>query len=378
MRSRVGWTSLFLARTVSAAAASLLLLTAPSPAAPQSLLERPPNLAGTWVGESGTLHFHFLHRFDAGDEPTRNVTNTPTFLLSASLPQRTMVGARYATNSLVRVGFPNEWEFFGRWLPLSQAGGAPLDASLHLAWNQAAESVDGEVTLARDFGRVRVLGLGRVLGNAFHRDETRYALGGGAAIRLHEWVALTGDVVQLTDASDAERYAWSGGLALRIPYTPHTLNLQVSNANTTTLHGSVRQAFENRWGFEFTVPFTPSRYFGGGGAAAEGDTEAGAAVAAEVTMTNRLTFEPATIRIRAGQTVRWRNTSDIVHTVTADPSMAQSAESVRLPDGARPFDSGNLAPGAAFTYTFETAGEYRYFCLPHELAGMIGTVIVEP
>jgi plastocyanin len=35
-----------------------------------------------------------------------------------------------------------------------------------------------------------------------------------------------------------------------------------------------------------------------------------------------------------------------------------------------------MAPGAVFEHTFRVAGTYRYICVPHELAGMIGTVIV--
>jgi plastocyanin len=32
--------------------------------------------------------------------------------------------------------------------------------------------------------------------------------------------------------------------------------------------------------------------------------------------------------------------------------------------------------GDDFTHTFETVGEYAYFCIPHERAGMVGTVVV--
>jgi plastocyanin len=52
-------------------------------------------------------------------------------------------------------------------------------------------------------------------------------------------------------------------------------------------------------------------------------------------------------------------------------------ESMRLPDGATPFHSGDLEPEETFEYTFETPGRYRYFCVPHE-AAMRATVIVEP
>lgn len=96
-----------------------------------------------------------------------------------------------------------------------------------------------------------------------------------------------------------------------------------------------------------------------------------------VTMSNRLVYEPADLDIRVGQTVLWRNTSQIAHTVTADPERAAKEESVRLPEGAEPFDSGDMAPGAEFAHTFTVAGAYTYFCVPHELAGMVGRVLVK-
>ena len=56
---------------------------------------------------------------------------------------------------------------------------------------------------------------------------------------------------------------------------------------------------------------------------------------------------------------------------------ATMENSVRLPEGAAPFHSGDLEPEEAFEYTFEVPGRYRYFCVPHE-AAMRGTVIVAP
>jgi plastocyanin len=66
-----------------------------------------------------------------------------------------------------------------------------------------------------------------------------------------------------------------------------------------------------------------------------------------------------------------------MHTVTADPDEAFKNNSVKLPDGASTFDSGHLDPEETFEYTFEVAGTYRYFCVPHEAVGMRGAVIVE-
>ncbi|MFQ5704391.1 MAG: plastocyanin/azurin family copper-binding protein [Gemmatimonadales bacterium] len=97
---------------------------------------------------------------------------------------------------------------------------------------------------------------------------------------------------------------------------------------------------------------------------------------AVVEMTNDLRFTPDTVRIALGGSVEWRNTSDLVHTVTADPKKAIEPEHVQLPSGVAAFDSGNLGPGARFTRAFDVLGTYRYFCVPHEVAGMVGTVIV--
>lgn len=350
----------------------------PAAARAQSLLERPPNLGGTWAGEAGTLYFHFMHRFEATDPPARKVLNSPTFLLAGALPHDVLLGARYATNSLVRTGYPNEWEFFGRWRMLAEERGAPFDAAVHGGWNHAARSVDGELTLARRLGPVRLLGAGRVLSDAYHAGETRFAAGGGASLQVHEWVALAADATTLLDRADDEDVVWSAGLQLRIPYSPHTLSLHASNANTTTLQGTARGIGRVLYGFEFTVPFTPARYFGRRAPAASAAASSSMpAPAVEIEMTNRLLFSPDTVRIRAGETVLWRNTSALPHTVTADPTKVARAGNVILPAGAAPFDSGMMDAGDTFSHTFTVPGTYRYVCVPHELANMIGVVIVE-
>jgi len=100
--------------------------------------------------------------------------------------------------------------------------------------------------------------------------------------------------------------------------------------------------------------------------------------AAEVGMTNTMKYTPDTVRVEVGQTVRWKNTSVVMHTVTADPDEAINDESVTLPEEASTFDSGELDPEETFEYTFDVAGTYRYFCIPHEATKMYGTVIVEP
>jgi plastocyanin len=87
-------------------------------------------------------------------------------------------------------------------------------------------------------------------------------------------------------------------------------------------------------------------------------------------------FGPATVRVRPGDTVEWRNKSPFSHSVNADP--ARFPDDVAIPAGAAPFDSGRLPAGQIFRHTFTTPGTYKYVCLPHVDVGMAGTVIVDP
>jgi plastocyanin len=80
--------------------------------------------------------------------------------------------------------------------------------------------------------------------------------------------------------------------------------------------------------------------------------------APEVGMAGRA-FSPATVEIQVGDTVTWTNDDDTEHTVTASDGL---------------FDSGELAEGATFSFTFETAGEFSYFCAFHP--DMQGRVVV--
>ncbi|NNF65700.1 MAG: multicopper oxidase domain-containing protein [Acidimicrobiia bacterium] len=66
------------------------------------------------------------------------------------------------------------------------------------------------------------------------------------------------------------------------------------------------------------------------------------------------------LRIAVGTTVTWINNDEQIHTVTDV-------------DGA--FDSGFFATGESWSYTFDTVGEFEYFCIPHPW--MRAKVIVE-
>ena len=98
---------------------------------------------------------------------------------------------------------------------------------------------------------------------------------------------------------------------------------------------------------------------------------------ATVTMTDGQQFDPPRVTVPAGTNVLWRNASAVQHTVTVDPTRAQTASSVQLPAGAESFASESLSQGQTFARPLTVAGEYRYVCRIHEGSGMVGIVTVE-
>ena len=67
-------------------------------------------------------------------------------------------------------------------------------------------------------------------------------------------------------------------------------------------------------------------------------------------------YLPASLSISVGDTVEWDNVDTAAHTVTAG-SPADG------PSGA--FDSSLLMAGASYSFTFDAAGSYDYFCMVH-------------
>jgi len=352
-----------------------ILVMAAVPAEAQSLLERSPNLSGEWIAPHGTVQFNFLHRFVRSDAPVRKITNFPTFVIGVGLPEHTQVGFLYSTNSTLSPGYPNEWEFYGRWLPVSQDRGAPIDLGGQVGYNLAAKGLDGEISIARWAGPVRLIGVTRVLDDPSSGGNPDVALGGGLVLRLQRYIAIAGDLVTLThrDSALGEKPAWSAGVHVAIPGTPHTLSIQATNTNTATLEGASRGTTQRRYGFEFTIPFTLARYLGrwqpppppapaAAKPAAPGDTAAvgtGPTVKASI---KSIAFQPNRIEITAGTTVAWTNNDAVEHTVTAVD---------------RSFDSGNMepGPGAIWRHTFTKPGTYQFFCVVHPF--MKGVVIVK-
>ncbi|SDM91632.1 Copper binding protein, plastocyanin/azurin family [Halogranum gelatinilyticum] len=84
-------------------------------------------------------------------------------------------------------------------------------------------------------------------------------------------------------------------------------------------------------------------------------------------------FEPTGLAIDVGDTVRF-NLASPHHNVNAHhPAFGYTQ---RVPDGVPPFSSPILSAGEYWLYTFETEGVHNIMCAPHELFGMVGTIVV--
>jgi plastocyanin len=114
-----------------------------------------------------------------------------------------------------------------------------------------------------------------------------------------------------------------------------------------------------------------------GATPATGAAGGAAATSATINLTADNKYDPASVTIAKGGTVTWNNGSTIQHSSTFDPSKAVNKADASLPSGVAPWDSGLIDPGKTATHTFTDAGTYKYFCVPHETLGMVGTIIVQ-
>lgn len=71
-------------------------------------------------------------------------------------------------------------------------------------------------------------------------------------------------------------------------------------------------------------------------------------------------FKPKTITIAKGTKVKWTNGGSVSHTTTSNKGL---------------WDSGALAPGAAFTRVFKKVGTFMYRCTIHP-SSMRGKILV--
>lgn len=70
-------------------------------------------------------------------------------------------------------------------------------------------------------------------------------------------------------------------------------------------------------------------------------------------------FSPANITVKKGSTVTWTNKDSTAHTVTED-------------DGHDGPNSGTLASGKDYSFTYNTVGTFKYRCALHpDMTGMV-------
>jgi plastocyanin len=75
---------------------------------------------------------------------------------------------------------------------------------------------------------------------------------------------------------------------------------------------------------------------------------------------NTAAFVPNPATVVAGGVLTWSNTDSTTHDMVSDTGL---------------WDSGRMAPGTRFDFTFPSRGSFPYHCSIH--AGMVGTVIVQ-
>jgi plastocyanin len=99
-------------------------------------------------------------------------------------------------------------------------------------------------------------------------------------------------------------------------------------------------------------------------------------IAAVVEMQGR-EFVPPKLTVHVGDTVQWKNASASPHTVSSNAEKAVSPQHASVPQGAEVMDSGQMAAGATYNYTFKVPGTDKYMCEYHEQEGMVGEVDVQ-
>ncbi|PCR90363.1 DUF5059 domain-containing protein [Natrinema ejinorense] len=97
-------------------------------------------------------------------------------------------------------------------------------------------------------------------------------------------------------------------------------------------------------------------------------------------------FEPAELTVEQGETVAWTHASGEPHSVSAyedgipsDATYWASGGFESETDAREGWENGQgaVTSGESYVHTFETTGKHEYVCIPHEAAGMVGTIVVE-
>jgi plastocyanin len=115
----------------------------------------------------------------------------------------------------------------------------------------------------------------------------------------------------------------------------------------------------NAWSFVKTLAAAAVFAAAAPGLAAADGSPAQASPAATVD-TKNYAYSPDPVTVHAGDTVLFKNSDSVAHTVTASDQS---------------FDSDKMDHGATWSHVFAKAGTYTYFCAYHTY--MRGTIVVK-
>jgi plastocyanin len=97
------------------------------------------------------------------------------------------------------------------------------------------------------------------------------------------------------------------------------------------------------------------------------DTSADVATASRSVAIDTFMFAPKTLHVKVGDTVKWTNKDDILHTVTSGTREYEAGDSghVTATHKSGAFDMQLDGKGATAKHTFTEAGTFHYFCDRH-------------
>jgi plastocyanin len=326
----------------------------PRSLASQSYLERTPHVDGGWVGLPGMLYMDDWALFRTTAPRDDGLLAMPVYRALLSLPGGILTGGTLAANA--RPDGSDVLELFARW------GGPPSQEEdrwafgLAAGYSRPAGSLDGELSVWKALGPLRVLAAARGYSDLDGRGA-RAAVLGGIVVPVAPGrvpVALAGDLGQVVGGSDGFGPLWSVGLHAGLSFTPFTVAFQASNARDPGFQGSAVEAGRLHFGVAVMSPIPLGRYLGWVAPRAQAVRSVQGGVEPAPGMVrvsiSRYAYWPARIVVPAGAVIEWVNEDSAVHTVTADDAS---------------FDSGGLRQGDRWQARFDEPGTYLYHCGPH-------------
>lgn len=229
----------------------------------RSLVDATPNMPMSVQTAPGQVEFVFAHRFDmAGGEAANEFEASPTLSLTGGLAPGWEAVLNFSPSTSINAA-ANGGMLLEPMVDDQFLAAGPLHGLAYLAYNSAAISGDGAVMLTYDLGPLGMRAIAKGFTSTMGAAGPGAAAGLGGVYHFNQNWSVVADWNQLVWSRNpgaipdgfSTQGAWSGGLNFAIPYSPHSLMLYVTNANTGTLQEtSVGSPFV-RYGFAFLMPF---------------------------------------------------------------------------------------------------------------------------